>query len=94
MREPNKTDRAAEYIRDALRGGEWRLCQPIIDALKSQGLGGDSVIKGACRQARVEKEKENAQDGRWRWPPPLTGAKASPPIEGVLTTPARTPRPP
>ena len=47
-REPTKTDKATEYIQDALRGGEWRTALPIIEALKSQGLGGDSVVKHAC----------------------------------------------
>ena len=66
-RTPGKTEQAADYIRDALQGGEWRPAAPIIEALKSQGVGGDSVVRNACQQLGVEKEKGDEWQGRWQW---------------------------
>jgi hypothetical protein len=66
-REPNKTERAAEYMRDALAGGDWRPAAPIIDALRSQGLGSDSVITEARRKAGVKYQRARERGARSEW---------------------------
>jgi hypothetical protein len=71
-RQPNKTEQAAEFIADALRGGEWRPARHIIESLRNQGLASDSVIGEACRRAGVHKQKRTGElDGVWEWQIPI-----------------------
>jgi hypothetical protein len=67
-RPPTKIEQAAEYIADALRGGEWRPARHIIETLRHQGLGSGSVVDAACQRAGVEKHKRTGElDGIWIW---------------------------
>ena len=66
-REPSKTERAADYLRVALQDGTWRLAHELHAHLAGLHLGGDSVVRDACRRAGVVKRKQPRTDGKWEW---------------------------
>lgn len=86
-REPTKTQRAADIIRDHLADGTWHPAAPIITALAAHDLASDSVVKGATRTAGVEKRKQaGVRDGAWTWRLPTDAA--------LTPSPPRARRPP
>jgi AAA domain len=68
VREPSKTELAAETIREALQDGEWHIAAPIRAQLAQLGIASGSVIDAGCRAAGVAKRKRPGEtNGPWEW---------------------------
>ncbi len=65
---PSKTDRATDYLREALADGQRHLADQIRGELDRQGIGSDSVVREARRRADVHtRKRRGVKDGPWEW---------------------------
>jgi hypothetical protein len=76
-RADTKTDQAVAFLDKALAGGDWHESAPLLVELSAHGLGGDSVVREACKRLAVMKRKRPGEtDGPWEWRIPATDSEA------------------
>jgi hypothetical protein len=95
-REPTKTERATEVLREQLADGQWHLAGDVQAHLDEHGVGSASVVTEAKRNAHVEARKRPGEEhGPWEWRiatpeapddtlEPCATARATSPSQGAL----------
>jgi hypothetical protein len=67
LREPSKTERATDMLRELLADGQRHPAGVIRAQLAERRLGGDSVVRNATGIAGVQKQKQPHANGAWEW---------------------------